>query len=139
MATTTILRPDQPAGTETRLPEDDLAAFRAGRPAETRLIDLLAFALATESRAPATDEQVEALRQQAAAALSEYSFRYLHNSVEQIRRDAVAEQLRQTNRPLGFGKLLLANLLALALASLVGGWLVLHPATLSGLAGRLAG
>lgn len=139
MATTTILRPETPARTEMPSPEPDLALFRDGRPAEARLVDLVAFAIAAESGRPATPEAVGELREQASAALSEHAFRYLHNQVEQIRRDAVAEELGRIARPLGFGKLLLANLLAIGLAGLVGTWLALHPATLAGLAGLLAG
>lgn len=139
MATTTALRPEKPARIEMPLPDHELTLFRAGRPAETRLIDLLAFAIAVEAGRPATPEAIEALREQASAALSDHAFRYLHNSVEQIRRDAIAEHLGQIARPLGFGKLLLANLLAIALAGLVGAWLALHPATLAALFGLLAG
>lgn len=143
MATTTTFRPDMSGPTEEpltpSLPERDLAAFRAGRSTEDRIVDLLAFAIAAEGGQPATPETIERLRQQAEATLSDHAFRYLHNSIEQIRREAAAEQLAKLPRPPGFGTLLLANLAALAIAGLVAGWLSLHPATLAGLAGLLAG
>jgi hypothetical protein len=43
--------------------------------------------------------------------------------------------------PLGgsFLRLVLANLVALALAGLAGSWLALHPTTLAGLSGLLTG
>jgi hypothetical protein len=143
MATTTILRPELSGLTEVpitpTIATSELAAFRAGRPPEDRLVDLLAFAMAAESGQPATPETIEQLRQDATTSLSDHAFRYLHNTVEQIRHEAVAEQLGKAPRPPGFGTLLLANLLALAIAGLVAGWLALHPATLAGLAGFLAG
>ena len=144
MATTTILRPDtsgvhelptQPSGGD-----DHLAAFRAGRAPEDRLIDLVAFAMATEARLPPTAAMVERTRHEASTALSDHAFRYLHNSIEEIRRTAVAEHATQAPRGPGFGRLVLANLVALAAAAgLVVGWLSLYPATLTGLAGLLAG
>jgi hypothetical protein len=142
MATTTILRPETTGPTEHSAEppaSGGLAAFRAGRPEEERLVDLLAFALATEKDQPGTPETVETLRREASTALTEHAFRYLHNSVEQIRREAVAEQLRSLPRPAGFGRQILANLIALAIAGLVASWIALHPATLAGLAGLLAG
>ncbi|MFC7539406.1 hypothetical protein ACFQU2_07935 [Siccirubricoccus deserti] len=72
-------------------------------------------------------------------ALSEHAFRYLHNTVEQIRHDAVAEHLGGLRRPPGFARMVLANLLALVLVGLAAGWVALHPETLAGLAGLLAG
>src|SRR6478672_6462436 len=96
MATTTTLRPDISGPTEVPLtqtrPERDPAAYRAGRPSEDRLVDLLAFALATDAGHGTTPEAIEASRQAAQTALSDHAFRYLHNSIEQIRAAAVAEE-----------------------------------------------
>jgi hypothetical protein len=143
MATMTTLRPDASGPHDitptSAITENDLARFVAGRPAEERPVDLMAFALAAEKRQPLTPEAIDRLRQEASAVLSEHAFRYMHNSVEQIRREAVAEQMARIARPPGFGTLLLANLLALLIAGLVAYWLALHPATLSGLAGLLSG
>ena len=142
MATTTALRPPTiepgeippaPAGT------DMLAAFRAGRGAEDRLADLLAFALATERGDAPTAEAIDSARRAAQTALSDHAFRYLHNSVEQIRREAAAEQQARQPRPPGLGTIFLANMLALVIFAAVAGWLALHPATLAGLAGIFAG
>ena len=143
MATTTALRPEPSGPIEVPLSQGandrDLATYRAGRPPEDRVLDLLAFAIATEASDPTTPEAVEQSRQAAQTALSEYAFRYLHNTIEQIRREAAAEQLAKLPRPPGFGAILLANLVALAIAGAVAGWLALHPSTLAGLAGLLAG
>lgn len=143
MATTTALRPEPSGPIEVPLSQGandrDLAMYRAGRPPEDRVLDLLAFAIATEASDPTTPEAVEQSRQAAQTALSEYAFRYLHNTIEQIRREAAAEQLAKLPRPPGFGAILLANLVALAIAGAVAGWLALHPSTLAGLAGLLTG
>jgi hypothetical protein len=143
MATTTALRPETSGPTEIPLNQSelarDIAIYRAGRPSEERVADLLAFAIATEAGHPATPEGIEQSRQAAQSALSDHAFRYLHNSIDQIRREAAAEQLAKLPRPPGFGAMLLANLVALAIAGGVAGWLALHPATLAGLADLLAG
>ncbi|MBK1657590.1 hypothetical protein [Paracraurococcus ruber] len=143
MATTTTLRPEAAglpeAASHPVIADRDLPAFRAGQPAEARLRDLLAFALAAETRQPPTPETIEKLRQEASAALGDHAFRYLHNAVDQIRREAVAEHLGKLRPPPGFGRLVLANLAALAIAALAAVALAGHPATLAGLAGLLPG
>lgn len=143
MATTTALRPDMSGPTEIPLIQGPLArevaSYRAGRPPEDRVLDLLAFAIATEAGHPLTPEGLERSRQAAQSALSDHAFRYLHNSIDDIRREAAAEQLAKLPRPPGFGTILLANLIALAIAGILGAWLALHPETLAGLAGLLAG
>ncbi len=110
----------QPAGAA-------LAPWLAGRPAEERLVDLLAFALATERGLLATDETVPLLRDQAYSALAAYSIRHLHNRVAEIRQEAVLEHLGHFRRPPGLLKLVLANVLGLILAGGVAGALYLHP------------
>jgi len=143
MATTTALRPDLSGPTEIPLIQGpsarEIANYRTGRSSEDRVLDLLAFAIATESGHPLTPEGVEQSRQAAQTALSEHAFRYLHNSIDQIRHEAAAEQLAKLPRPPGFGSMLLANLVALAIAGGLVAWLALNPATLAGLAGLLAG
>jgi len=104
---------------------------------------LLAFALAAEATGAAMPPGVAAAlpqhRQAALTALTEHAFRYLHNTIEQVRRDAVAEQLGTLRRPPGIAKLVLANLLALGIAGLLAAWVALNPAIRAGLAGLLAG
>lgn len=92
-----------------------LAAFQAGP--ETRLRDLLAFALATEADKPVTAGDLAELRQKAEAELNAHAFRTLHNQVETIRLEAATEALARTGRALGFGALVLANLVAIAIAA----------------------
>ncbi len=139
MAKIETIRPD--LGVSQGMAESNpaVAAFRAGRGAEDRVVDLLAFAMAAERGEEATPEAVERLRQEAGTALSDFAFRYLHNTIDQVRRDAVAEHLGQFRQPPGFPRLVLANLVALAVAGLAAWWLAQHPALLAGLSGLLAG
>ena len=116
-----------------------LAAFRTGRSEVDRTADLLAFAIATERGLASTPDAVERARQEADAALGAYSIRYLHNHVEQIRQEAVATHLGQLRPPPGFLRLVVANLVALALAGGAAAWLWTRPevrAALSGLLGN---
>jgi hypothetical protein len=134
MAMTETTRPEA-AGTKAAAPPalPDPAAFRTGQGEDDGLIARVAFARAVEkgdatSRAP---EAVEALRAQALADLSEFAFRYLHNRIEEVRREAVASQLAQVGRPTSFLRLVLANLVALGLAAGAGVWLAGHPEILA--------
>ena len=140
MAKIETIRPD--LGTPLAMTDavaPDIAAFRAGRGQDTRLADLLAFGIAAERGDAVTPEAVERAQREAEAALSDFAFRYLHNTVEQVRRDAVAEHLGRLRQPPGFLRLVLANLVALAVAVAAGGWLALHPHLLAGLSGLLSG
>ena len=143
MASTTMLRTETsgPTGSSAQSSDDTagLAAFRAGRPDEERLVDLLAYALGAEKGQPAVPEAVEGLRREASKALSEHAFRYLHNSVEQIRREAVTEHLGALRRPPGFFRLILANLVALAVGALIALGLAPYIATMAGLSGLMTG
>ena len=142
MATVETLRPDNPmasgpAPTSTgRTPPPQLSSFRSDR-SEDRLADLLAYALAVEAqeaarpgeddRAPPGPEAVELLREQAQRELHDHAFRFLHNRVEEIRAEAVADTLVRHPKPPGFLALVLANLLALAIAGVAADWLHGHP------------
>ena len=139
MAKIETIRPDLGTPAGMTQPTPDIAAFRTGRSQDERLTDLLAFGLAADRGDPATPEAVERARQEAGAALSDFAFRYLHNTVEQVRRDAIAQHLGQLRRPPGFLKLVLANLVALAVAGAAGLWLALHPQLLAELSGLLSG
>ncbi|MDB5373130.1 MAG: hypothetical protein JWP04_1772 [Belnapia sp.] len=114
------------------------AAFQGG-PGDDRLTGLLAFAMAAERQADGSPETIARLKQEAEKALTEHAFRILHNNIETLRRDAVVEHLGHLPRPPGLLRLISANLVALALAGAAGGWLALHPQTLAGLTGLLAG
>jgi hypothetical protein len=121
--------PAEATANDHKPPASSLGAWLAGRPSEDRVVDLVAFALAHERELPATPESMARTRETAAVALAEYSLRHLHNRVSEIRQEAVLEQLGRVRQPAGFFKLLLANLLALALAAAAVGWLHLHPAS----------
>lgn len=132
----------QPNQTSPAAPPADaattLATFQAGRAtpnAIEAIVDRLAFALAIERSEPATPEAVARLRQDADRVLADFAFRYLHNHIDEIRRDAVAEQLGRLRQPPGFGRLVAASLLGGGVIAAAGLWLALHPATLAGLAG----
>jgi len=94
-----------------------LRDFLAGP--DTRLRDLVAFALAAEAGRPVPPAGVEGLRNKAEADLQAHAFRLLHNQVETIRREAVAEQMARMSRGLSFSGVVIANLLALAVAGVV--------------------
>ena len=113
----------------------DPAAFRT----EDRLTGLLAFALAAERQEEASPETIARSQREAEAALCDHALRYLHNNIERLRQEAVAEQIGRLRHPPGFLRLVAANLVALVIVAAAGGWLALHPATLAGLAGLLAG
>ncbi|SDC81303.1 hypothetical protein SAMN04487779_1002445 [Belnapia rosea] len=113
----------------------DPAAFRS----EDRLTGLLAFALAAERQEEASPETVALRQREAEAALCDHALRYLHNNIERLRQEAVAEQLGRLGRPPSFLRLVAANLVALAILVAAGGWLALHPETLAGVTGLLAG
>jgi hypothetical protein len=96
------------------------SAFREGE--ETRLRDLLAFAMAADAAQPVGPGDIATFRQKAEAELHGHAFRILHNQVEAIRTDAVREGMQRSARGPGLIRLVFANLLAIALA--VGlGWL----------------
>lgn len=109
------------------------AAYRSGDGAEDILIAQVAFALAVEtgSHPSATAEARDALRSRAVTALSDFAFRYLHNRIEDIRREAAAEATARVRRPPGFAMLVLANLVALAIAA-GAAFIVAHPDLLAG-------
>jgi hypothetical protein len=99
-----------------------LTAFRAGRSEVERTADLLAFAIATERGLAPTPDGIERARREADAALGDYSLRYVHNTVEQIRQEAVVAHLGGLRQPPSFLGLLLANLAACAIAAAAGLW-----------------
>ncbi|NKC30279.1 hypothetical protein [Falsiroseomonas selenitidurans] len=100
-----------------------LEDFLTGEP-EQELRDLLAFAMAVQAGQPTVPA---ALRGRADAALAAHALRHMHNQIESIRLDAAREQMARMRRGPGFTSLVMANLLALALAALLGGFLWLRP------------
>ncbi|WP_304807154.1 hypothetical protein [Falsiroseomonas sp.] len=102
-----------PPVTLATLPAPCLEDFLTDRP-DDRLRDLLAFALAVEAARPM---EPEALRGKAEAELQAHAFRTLHNQAEAIRLEAARDQIARLPRGPGLLKLVLANLLAIALAA----------------------
>ncbi|GGG25552.1 hypothetical protein GCM10010964_11890 [Caldovatus sediminis] len=132
-----------PPTADTAAPEAPprLGAFRSGR-GDDRLTDLLAYAMAVEAHeaaaakgeaaAPlAAPEAAERWRDRATRELHDHAFRLLHNRVEEIRAEAVAEHLGRHPRPPGLAMLVLANLLALGLAAVAAAWLHGNPQVLA--------
>lgn len=116
----TPLRPAPASGTAPAEPPAQgpaLRDFLAGE--ETRLRDLLAFAMAAEAGREATPAAIEGLRQKAEADLHAHAFRLLHNQVETIRHQAVQEHFSRVTRGLSFSRVLIANLVALAVAAVL--------------------
>jgi hypothetical protein len=128
---------DPPVG--PTLASSALLAFRAGRSDVERTADLLAFAIATERGYPPTPDAIERARREADAVLGDYSLRYLHNTVEQIRQEAVADHLGRLRPPPGFVRLVTANLVAIAVAGALAWWLGSRPEIRTALEGLLGG
>jgi len=120
MATTETLRPEVSAtpGAASLSP----AAFLSGRD-EDRVVDLLAFALAAEAGDPPGPATVTRRREEAIRTMTDHAFRLLHNRVEEIRRDALAERLAALRPPPGLLTLVLANLVALGVVGALLAWL----------------
>jgi hypothetical protein len=95
----------------------DPAAFRSDNP-EMRLRDMLAFAMAAEAGGAAPD--VAGLRHKAEGELNAFAYRLLHNRVEEIRREAMQEQIAGMRPTLSFATLVTANAVALILAGMAG-------------------
>jgi hypothetical protein len=102
----------------------DPAAFRSDDP-EMRLRDMLAFAMAADSGGAAPD--ITGLRQKAEGELNAFAFRLLHNRVDEIRREAMQEQIAGMRPTLSFATLVAANAVALVAAGLIGAllWVLL--------------
>jgi hypothetical protein len=122
--TATPLRPTPVAATSTGSypseagpPAPALRDFLGGE--ETRLRDLLAFALAAEAGSAPTPATVEALRHKAEADLHAHAFRLLHNQIETIRHQAVQEHFTRVSRGLSFSRVLTANLVAFAIVAVL--------------------
>ncbi|HWL83628.1 MAG TPA: hypothetical protein VNR89_21960 [Roseomonas sp.] len=92
--------------------------FRPTSP-EDRLPALLAYGLAAAAGTPRPDE-APARRAEAGRALEEWAYRHLHNQAETLRREGAREALAGLRQPPGFGKLVLAGLVSLLLAALIG-------------------
>lgn len=95
----------------------DPAAFRSDDP-EMRLRDMLAFAHAAESGGAVPD--VAALRLRAEGELNAFAYRLLHNRVDEIRREAMQEQIAGMRPTLSFATLVAANASALFAAGMLG-------------------
>lgn len=120
-------------------PSPPVAAFRAGRGEAERTVDLLAFGMAAERGLAPTPDAIERARREADAALADHALRYLHNHVQELRQEAVAEHLGRLRPPPGFAQLVFASLVALAIAGGLGAWLTTSPEVRTALAGLLGG
>jgi hypothetical protein len=93
------------------------------RPDPERIEEMLAGALAAEAgEPPSAIHAAEASRM-----LTDHSFRLLHNQVDEIRREAVAEHLSKLRPPPGFGTIFLACVAALIVAACLGLFLIARP------------
>jgi hypothetical protein len=128
--------PDQPAPTTAAPPPQGVlppaAAARATSAApagpllrdflagpDTRLRDLVAFALAAEAGRPVPPSGIEALRNKAEAELHAHAFLILHNQVETIRHEAITDQMGRMSRGLSFSRVVIANLVALGVVGVL--------------------
>ena len=99
------------------------AAFLTGRP-EDRVRDLLAFAMAADAGSADNERAIEGYRRKADAELTAHAMTILQTRVQEIRRDAAAQAMARAGRPVGFGLVFLAALLAAAVVGGAGAWLL---------------
>lgn len=125
-----------PAAAPTEAPK--LSDYLSGQ-ADERVVDLFAYALAVEDKAPPGPAGIDRLRSRAAAELADHAARIMHNRIEEIRRDAVGEHLGALRRPPGFVTLVLANLVGCTLAGAGALWLTTRPELLARLIAWIGG
>lgn len=92
-------------------------AFMAGE--ETRVRDLLAFALAAEAAKPVGAGEIASFRAKAEAELEAHAFRSLHNRVEAIRSEAMQEGIMRMRGGPGLPRLVIANLVAFGIGAAI--------------------
>jgi hypothetical protein len=101
-------------------------AFLTGRP-EDRVRDLLAFAMAADAGAighAGIERAIEGYRRKADGELNAHAMTILQTRVQEIRRDAAAQAMARAGRPVGFGLVFLAALLAALIVGGTGAWLL---------------
>jgi hypothetical protein len=138
---------DRPAGAETpATPPLPVRAFLSGK-ADDLVIDLLAYALYArdrEARGPVAaegngeDDPVLRFRREANADLTNFTFRFFHNKVEEIRNTAVREHLGGLPRPPGFLRLVGASAVAVAGVGAAALWAMGHGGLLATMAARVS-
>jgi AcrR family transcriptional regulator len=133
-------------------PSLPVRAFLSGR-SEDLVVDLLAYGLYSRDReargplggtggvaagAPAGSDEdpVIRFRREATADLTNFTFRFFHNQVEEIRLAAVREHLGALPRPPGFLRLVTAAALALVLVGTAALWAAGHGGLLAEMAAR---
>jgi hypothetical protein len=119
-------------------------AFLSGR-ADELVVDLLAYALYARDReargpvpaaGPADEDPVLRFRREATADLTNFTYRFFHNQVEEIRLAAVREQLGTLPRPPGFLRLVAASAVAVAGVGAAALWATGHGGMLAELVAR---
>jgi hypothetical protein len=138
---------ERPAGADApATPPLPVRAFLSGK-ADDLVIDLLAYALYArdrEARGPVAaagtgeDDPVQRFRREATADLTNFTFRFFHNKVEEIRLTAVREHLGALPRPPGFLRLATASAVGVAIVGVAALWAMGQGGLLSDMAGRVA-
>lgn len=121
-------------------------AFLSGR-ADDLVPDLLAFALYVrdrEARGPVAaaaqgeEDPVLRFRREASADLTNYTYRFFHNRIEEIRLAAVREHLGSLPHPPGFLRLVAASALAVLVVGAGALWAMGQGGILSDMVARVA-
>ncbi|MCU0983402.1 MAG: hypothetical protein MUC89_00475 [Acetobacteraceae bacterium] len=121
-------------------------AFLSGK-ADDLVVDLLAFALYArerEARGPVAaegsgqEDPVQRFRREANADLTNFTYRFFHNQVQDIRNSAVREHLGTLPRPPGFLRLVGANAVAVIAVGAATLWAMGQGGLLSEMAARVA-
>lgn len=136
-------RPPPPeASTAGVLP---VRAFLSGR-ADDLVVDLLAYALYMRDRegrgtahgeGTGGEDPVQRFRREAVADLTNFTFRFFHNKVEEIRIGAVREHLGGLPRPPGFLRIFAASALAVGIVGAAALWAMGQGGLLSEMAARV--
>jgi hypothetical protein len=137
---------DRPVGADAPATSPlPVRAFLSGR-ADDLVVDLMAYALYArdrETRGPmmadgmAEDDPVQRFRREATSDLTNFTFRFFHNKVEEIRITAVREHLGALPKPPGFLRLVGASAVAVIGVGGTALWAMGHGGLISGMAARV--
>jgi hypothetical protein len=138
---------ERPAGADApATPPLPVRAFLSGK-ADDLVIDLLAYALYAREReargpmassVPGEDDPVLRFRREATADLTNFTFRFFHNKVEEIRLTAVREHLGALPRPPGFLRLATASAVGVSAVGAAALWAMGQGGLLSAMVARVS-
>ncbi|WP_144185111.1 hypothetical protein [Elioraea rosea] len=135
-----------PAAEAATAPALPVRAFLSGR-ADDLVPDLLAYALYVRDReargpvaaaAQAEEDPVMRFRREATADLTNFTYRFFHNQIEEIRHAAVRDHLGSLPRPPGFLRMVAASAVGVLLVGAASLWAMGQGGILSEMVARVA-